>query len=104
MEPAQEAEQPTSREPEKAAMPTIVITAVIAIAAVAVLLAGRGRIRDGGERGLKHRFGPEYDRALADHDGDTKTAEQELGERVKQHGSLDEQPLPPEARTQYRAQ
>lgn len=85
-------------------MLTIVIIAVIVIAAVAVLIVGRGRIRDGGGRGLKHRFGPEYDRAVADHDGDTKAAEQELGERVKQHGSLDEQPLSPEARARYRAQ
>ena len=85
-------------------MLTIVITAVIVIVAVAVLVVGRGRIRDGGGRGLKHRFGPEYDRAVADHDGDTKAAERELGERVKQHGSLDEQPLSPEARAQYRAQ
>ncbi|MDO0934390.1 hypothetical protein QQY66_22915 [Streptomyces sp. DG2A-72] len=85
-------------------MLTIVIIAVIVIAAVVLFLVGRGRIRAGGGRGLKHRFGPEYDRAVADHDGDTKAAEQELGERVKQHGSLDEQPLSPEARAQYRAQ
>ncbi|AVH57509.1 MULTISPECIES: hypothetical protein [Streptomyces] len=75
-------------------MLTIVIIAVIVIAAVAVLIVGRGRIRDGGGRGLKHRFGPEYDRAVADHDGDTKAAERELSERVKQHGSLTEQRLP----------
>ncbi|MHA5046958.1 hypothetical protein [Streptomyces sp. SD15] len=85
-------------------MLTIVIIAVIVIAAVAILIVGRGRIRAGGGRGLKHRFGPEYDRAVADHDGDTTVAEQELGERVKQHGSLDEKPLSPEARAQYRAQ
>ncbi|RPF37353.1 hypothetical protein [Streptomyces sp. TLI_185] len=85
-------------------MLTIVITAVIVIAAVILFVVGRGRIRAGGGRGLKHRFGPEYDRAVADHDGDTKAAERELGERVKQHGSLTEQPLSPEARAQYRAQ
>ena len=79
-------------------MLTIVIIAGIVIAAVVLFFVGRGRIRAGGGRGLKHRFGPEYDRAVADHDGDTKAAEQELGERVKQHGSLDEQPLSPEAR------
>ncbi|OOV24895.1 hypothetical protein SM007_28350 [Streptomyces avermitilis] len=62
------------------------------------------RGRGGGGRGLKHRFGPEYDRAVADHDGDTKAAEQDLGERVKRHGSLEEQPLSCEARAQYRAQ
>ncbi|MFF1674534.1 hypothetical protein [Streptomyces sp. NPDC058256] len=81
-----------------------VIIAVIVIAAVAVLVVGRGRIRDGGGRGLKHRFGPEYDRAVVDHNGDTKAAERELGERVKQHGSLTEQPLPAEARARYTAQ
>jgi hypothetical protein len=85
-------------------MLTIVIIAVIVIAAFAVLVAGRGRIRDGGGRGLKHRFGPEYDHAVADHNGDTKAAERELGERVKQHGSLTEQPLSPQARAQYTAQ
>ncbi|NGO41876.1 hypothetical protein [Streptomyces ureilyticus] len=85
-------------------MLTIVIIAVIVIVAVAVLVVGRGRIRDGGGRGLKHRFGPEYDRAVADHNGDTKAAERELGERVKQHGSLTEQPLSLEARAQYTAQ
>ncbi|MGW0763534.1 hypothetical protein ACWD1Y_44985 [Streptomyces sp. NPDC002814] len=62
-------------------MLTIVIIAVIVIVAVAVLVAARGRIRNGGGRGLKHR-----------------------GERVKQHGSLTEQPLSPEARAQYTAQ
>ncbi|TRO55627.1 hypothetical protein [Streptomyces sp. IB201691-2A2] len=85
-------------------MLTIVIIAVIVIAAIVLFLVGRGRIRAGGGHGLKHRFGPEYDRAVADHDGDTKAAEQELGERVTQHASLQEQPLTPEARAQYRAQ
>ncbi|MFF4504888.1 hypothetical protein [Streptomyces sp. NPDC001401] len=85
-------------------MITVVIIAVIVIAAVTALIVGRGRIRDGGGRGLKHRFGPEYDRAVTDHDGDTKAAERELGDRVKQYGSLEEQPLSPEARAQYRAQ
>ncbi|WP_369171267.1 hypothetical protein AB5J49_26685 [Streptomyces sp. R28] len=84
-------------------MLTIVIIAVIVIVAVTALIVGRGRIRDGGGSGLKHRFGPEYDRAVTDHDGDTKAAERELGDRVKQHGSLEEQPLSPEARAQYRA-
>ncbi|WP_329293150.1 hypothetical protein [Streptomyces sp. NBC_01455] len=52
-------------------MLTIVITAVIVTAAVTVLVVGRGRILDRGGRGLKHRFGPEYDLAIADHDGNT---------------------------------
>jgi hypothetical protein len=85
-------------------MLTIVIIAVIVVVAVAVLIVGRGRIRHGGGRGLKQRFGPEYDRAVVDHDGDTQAAERELGDRVKQHGDLTEQPLSPEARAQYTAQ
>ncbi|KAB1986470.1 hypothetical protein [Streptomyces triticiradicis] len=85
-------------------MLTIVIIAVLVIAAVAILIVARGHIHADGGRGLKHRFGPEYDRAVAVHDGDTKAAKQELGERVKQHGSLEEQPLSPEDLARYRAQ
>jgi hypothetical protein len=40
-------------------------------------------------------------RTVADHDGDAKAAEQELGARVKEHGSLTEQPLSPAARERY---
>ncbi|MGW7041549.1 hypothetical protein ACWGDT_02285 [Streptomyces avermitilis] len=47
-------------------MLTIVIIALIVTAAVAVLVFGRGRIRDRGGRGLERRIGPEYDRAIAD--------------------------------------
>jgi hypothetical protein len=78
---------------------TAVIIAVTVVVVAAALFAGLGR--GGGGRGLKRRFGPEYDRAVARHDGDTKAAERELDERVKRHGSLAEQPLPPEAREQY---
>jgi len=85
-------------------MLTIVIIAVLVIAAAVFFIVGRGRIRGGARRGLKHRFGPEYDRAVTDHDGDTKAAERELGERVKQHGALQEQRLSPEDRAQYVAQ
>ncbi|WP_262056951.1 hypothetical protein [Streptomyces sp. STR69] len=85
-------------------MLTVVIIAVIVIAAAVFFIVGRGRIRADGGRGLKHRFGPEYDRAVAAHDGDTKAAEKELGERVQQHGSLQERPMSPEARAQYVAQ
>jgi hypothetical protein len=46
-------------------------------------------------RGLKRRFGPEYERAVARHDGDTKAAERELTERVERHGALRERPLEP---------
>jgi hypothetical protein len=57
--------------------------------------------RKSGGRGLRSRFGPEYDRAVTRHDGDAKAAEHELSERLKRHRSLDERPLSPEARAQY---
>ncbi|MET9508950.1 hypothetical protein ABZX62_10815 [Streptomyces flavidovirens] len=78
----------------------IALIAVVVILLVAVfLVAGPGR--RGGGRGLKRRFGPEYDRVVAHHDGDTKAAERELEERVKRHGSLELRPLTPETREQY---
>ncbi|AOR34604.1 hypothetical protein BFF78_29320 [Streptomyces fodineus] len=79
----------------------IVIVAVVVVgAAVAPVL--RGRTRRGGP-GLRRRFGPEYERAVALHDGDTKAAERELTERVQRHGDLRERPLDPAGREQYAA-
>ncbi|MFF1477248.1 hypothetical protein ACFVYD_06670 [Streptomyces sp. NPDC058301] len=80
----------------------IVVIAVVVVIAAAVLFIGLGQ--RGGSRGLKRRFGPEYDHALDRHDGDTKAAGQELGERVRRYGSLKERPLSPEHREQYVAQ
>lgn len=79
----------------------IVAVVVLAVAAFAVL--NRRQQGAGGRRGLKRRFGPEYDRAVARHDGDTKAAERDLGERVKRHGSLRTRALDPAAREQYTA-
>ncbi|MEV3990980.1 hypothetical protein AB0J57_18920 [Streptomyces sp. NPDC049837] len=75
----------------------IVVALVVVFAAVvaAVLYMGPGR------RGLKRRFGPEYERTVARHDGDTKAAERELAERVERHGDLRARPLSREAREQY---
>ncbi|MET7296348.1 hypothetical protein ABZS79_30285 [Streptomyces griseoloalbus] len=75
----------------------IVIVAVVVVAAVLTLRA-RGP-RHGAS--LKRRFGPEYDRAVARHDGDTKAAERELAERVERHGALRERPLEPVERERY---
>lgn len=71
----------------------IVIAAVVVVAGAAVLaLRTRGAQ---GSRGLKRRFGPEYERAVARHDGDAKAAERELAQRVERHGGLRERPLEP---------
>ncbi|QGV80858.1 hypothetical protein [Streptomyces ficellus] len=81
----------------------IVIALVVVFVAVvaAVLYAGPGKA--GGRRGhgLRRRFGPEYERAVSRHDGDTKAAERELAERVQRHGDLRPRPLTRDAREQY---
>ncbi|MFF8292494.1 hypothetical protein ACF068_25120 [Streptomyces sp. NPDC016309] len=75
----------------------VVFVAVVA----AVLYAGPGRAGGRRGRGLKRRFGPEYERTVARHDGDTKAAERELAERVDRHGDLRTRPLTREARERY---
>jgi hypothetical protein len=77
----------------------VIVAAVVVVAAVLTL---RARGPHGG-RDLKRRFGPEYDRTLARHDGDAKAAERELTERVERHGSLREQPLESGRREQFEA-
>jgi len=78
----------------------IVIVAAVVVVAAALTLRARGGY---GGRDLKRRFGPEYDRTLARHDGDAKAAERELTERVQRHGSLREQPLEPGRREEFTA-
>ncbi|MFG2262574.1 hypothetical protein [Streptomyces sp. NPDC048720] len=86
-------------------MSTGMIIAVIVVVAALVLAATlvmRGRGRQGGPD-LKRRFGPEYQRTVARHDGDAKAAERELTERLERHGKLRERPLEPAEREQYSA-
>lgn len=79
----------------------IILTAVVvAVVLAGVLYAVRGQ---GGGRGLRQRFGPEYDRVLTRHDGDTQAADRELKERVRKHGSLALMPLTPETAEGYAA-
>ncbi|MGC0377578.1 hypothetical protein [Streptomyces sp. SAI-229] len=85
-------------------MSTGLIIALIVIVAVVVAVAAVLTLRGRGPRhgtGLKRRFGPEYDRAVARHDGDTKAAERELAERVERHGDLRVRPLEPTERERY---
>jgi hypothetical protein len=87
-------------------MSTGVIIALIVIAAAVVFVAVALSLRTRGPRpgrGLKQRFGPEYDRAVARHDGDTKAAERELAERVELHGDLRERALEPSERERFEA-
>ncbi|MFC9115402.1 MULTISPECIES: hypothetical protein [Streptomyces] len=87
-------------------MSTGLIIALIVIVAVVVAIAAVLTLRARGPRhgaNLKRRFGPEYERAVARHDGDTKAAERELAERVERHGSLEVRPLEPAQREMYEA-
>ncbi|MFJ8002955.1 hypothetical protein [Streptomyces fagopyri] len=78
----------------------IVIVAAVAVVAAALTLLAR---RPQGGRTLRRRFGPEYDRVVARHDGDARAAERDLAERVKRHGSLRRRPLEEAARERYTA-
>ncbi|MGW0823529.1 hypothetical protein [Streptomyces sp. NPDC002845] len=79
----------------------IVIAAAVVVVAAVLILRTRGE--RGGSRGLRRRFGSEYDRAVARHDGDEKAAEHELAERVEKHGRLETRPLEPEEGEEYAA-
>lgn len=79
----------------------VLIVAVAAVAIAATVRMGRTGFGRPGGGSLQRRFGPEYDRVLARHNGDTKAAQQELGRRVQLYGSIVPHTLPPEVREQY---
>ncbi|EWM67916.1 secreted protein [Micromonospora sp. M42] len=53
-------------------------------------------------RALRERFGPEYDRVVAEQDS-RGAAERELRERERRHAELELTPLSPESRARYAA-
>ncbi|AYN41577.1 hypothetical protein D9753_24865 [Streptomyces dangxiongensis] len=75
-----------------------VIVAVVVVGAVALIARGRGRH---GGPSLRRRFGPEYERTVALHDGDHQAAERELTARLERHGELRERPLDPAERQRW---
>ncbi|MEU6536752.1 hypothetical protein [Streptomyces sp. NPDC047000] len=80
----------------------VLIVCVVAVLAVAAIMMSKAR-RPRGGRSLKRRFGPEYERTVARHDGNTQAAERELAARVERHGDLRERPLDPQRRERYEA-
>ncbi|MFM9441761.1 hypothetical protein [Streptomyces acidiscabies] len=75
-------------------MSTGVIVVLIVVGVLVVAAAGfLGVRRTQGGGSLKRRFGPEYGRAVARHDGDVRAAERELTALVERHGGLRERPL-----------
>ncbi|MEO3884719.1 hypothetical protein [Nonomuraea sp. B5E05] len=73
----------------------VVVIAVVALAAVAYVVQQQKR-----RNHLRERFGPEYERIVADHDN-RRDAEQELLDREQRHSELDIRPLPQESRETY---
>lgn len=81
---------------------TLIIVPVVALLVIAALiLMARAKVARSGSRGLRRRFGPEYERAVAVHDGDTAAAERELNQRLDRHGAFRPLPLTAELRLQY---
>jgi hypothetical protein len=79
-----------------------IIALVVAVAVVAAIAVAATTYGSSGP-GLKRRFGPEYERALAQHNGDGRAARRELTERVKRYGGLRPRPLSSEAHERYAA-
>jgi hypothetical protein len=73
----------------------IVVVAALVVAAVAYKLGRRQR-----SEGLRERFGPEYERTVAER-GQRSAAESELSQRERRREQLDITPLSSEARERY---
>jgi hypothetical protein len=73
----------------------VVIVIIVAVAAVAATASRRRRLRE--------RFGPEYDRTVANQQSHRK-AEAELASRERRVRNLDIRPLAPAARAEYTTQ
>ena len=71
----------------------VVIILVVAAAAVGAWMAAR-------RRALRERFGPEYDRVVAERDSKL-AGERELRDRERRHAELELKPLSPESKARY---
>ncbi|WP_042399273.1 hypothetical protein [Streptacidiphilus carbonis] len=68
----------------------VIVVVVIVVVALAAMAAMRPQQRN---RKLRQQFGPEYERELAQHNGDTKATDQVLEQRTKRAKDLDVRPL-----------
>src|SRR5437660_1944479 len=75
----------------------IIILVIAAVVVVALVVAAVTASR---RRALRERFGPEYDRVVADKDS-KRAAERELRDRERRHAELELKPLSPESKTRY---
>jgi hypothetical protein len=72
-------------------------TAIVAVVVVVVLLGALGAAFLYRRRGLRARFGPEYDRVVSAQHG-RGAGERELRERERRHTVLNLRPLDPSSR------
>jgi hypothetical protein len=77
--------------------PTLIIVIVVVLLIIAAVVIARTASK---RRSLRNRFGPEYDRVVAEHDN-RSAAEQELRERERRHAELELRPISDEARARY---
>lgn len=75
----------------------VVVVAVVALAAVGYFMLQQKR-----RSHLRQRFGPEYERVVAERDN-RRVAEQELLDREQRFAELDIRPLPQDSRDSYAA-
>jgi hypothetical protein len=80
--------------------PQILILVLVIIVVVALVVGGWYLLR---RRSLRERFGPEYDRVVADSASRT-VAERELRDRERRHAQLELVELSPQARAEYTRQ
>jgi hypothetical protein len=80
-------------------MSTVQIVVIVVLVVVVVLLGAAAwmAVR---RRSLRNRFGPEYDRVVAEQDS-RLAAERELRARERRHAELDLRPLSEESRSRY---
>ena len=80
----------------------ILIAAIVVIAVIAVIVVARSVNTRKRTKRLKERFGPEYERTLAE-TGEQRVAEDELAAREQRRDKLNIVALSPQAREKYAA-
>jgi hypothetical protein len=74
---------------------------VVALVAVALIAIGAYVMEKQRSAVLRRRFGPEYERALGDADGNRRAAETQLRERLRRRAAVDVRDLEPAVRARY---
>jgi hypothetical protein len=74
---------------------------VVALVAVALIAIGAYVMERQRSAALRRRFGPEYERALGEADGDRRAAEGRLRDRLRRRAAVEVRALAPAARARY---